>query len=154
EDATNADGRVTFEDIRPGSYTILASPPESAKPLEAKDGSRTAMTPTYYPSVTDPLLARSIVIGDGGPGDFEVRMQTALVHRIGGVVLNEEGKPLPGAEVTISPTPLGVQNVLGLSFRPGGRTSFAMGLRPMLAPSSITPLVVASKDGHFEFPAT
>ncbi len=149
---TDEDGRFGLENIRPGSYTLIAKPPENANLGEAKDGTRTATVTTYYPSVTDRSLAQQIVFdGHGDSGGYEIRMKTATVRRVRGIVLDEEGKPSPGAELMLFPMPEGTSRPMGLSLRPGGRSVFALGLRPGLSGPEAT--VAAGKDGHFEFPA-
>jgi hypothetical protein len=148
---TDAEGRFALEDIRPGSYTLIARPPESAKPVEAKDGTRTAVVTTYYPSVADQSEAQKIAFS--GQADFyEIRMQTAPVHRVRGIVLDEAGKPSSGAEVTLSPAPESTPGSAGLGQRAGGPSFFLMGVRQGSAgvPDST---VESGKDGRFEFPA-
>ena len=58
---TDKDGRFAFENVAPGSYTLVARPPPSAQPEQASDGTRTAMVTTYYPSVADLSLAQPVV---------------------------------------------------------------------------------------------
>ena len=74
------------------------------------------------------------------------------VHRVRGIVLDEYGKPSPGAELTLFPPPAGTPAPMGLSMRPGGASVFALGLRP--APSGAPEAtVLAGEDGRFELPA-
>jgi len=153
EAATDGEGRFALHDLRPASYLLIARPPASAKPQEATDGTKIAMVTTYYPSVADRSLARTIDFrGQGDSVDYEIRMQTALVHRMSGIVLDEEGKPAPGTELTMFPAPEGTPEPMGLSRRAGGPSLFALGLR---RGSGALPeaTAIAGKDGHFEFPA-
>lgn len=93
---TNAEGRFALTEIRPGSYILLAKPPAGTKAEEAKDGTRTAMVPTYYPSTAEVSLAQRIVLrGEGGP-PYEIQMQTTEVHRVRGIVVNEAGNLCAG----------------------------------------------------------
>ena len=93
---TNEEGRFALHDIRPASYMLIARPPAIAKPEDARDGTRIAMVTTYYPSVADRSLAQPIEFrGQGDSGDYEIRIQTAPVHRVSGIVLDQKGKPLP-----------------------------------------------------------
>ncbi len=140
-DLTDAEGRFTIPGVRPNPYLLFATPPETAQPVKAKDGSRTGMLPTYYPSVADPSLAQHIPIGNGGPDGFEIRIQTSLVHRIRGVVLNEDGKLAPGVELTIRPAVRANERAVGLSIRPGGRSLFAIGIRVPQTATSTDPTV-------------
>jgi len=146
------EGRFALRDIRPGSYTLSARPSKNAKPEEANDGARIAMVTTYYPSVADKSLAQQIVSrGQGDSGDYEIRMQTAPVHRVRGIVLDEEGKPSPGVDLLLFPIPEGTPEPMGLSMRAGGLSLFALGMRraPSDEPETTT---VSGKDGRFEFP--
>ncbi len=150
---TDSEGRFSLENIRPGSYTLMAKPPASAQPEQAPDGTRTAIVPTYYPSVADRSLTQQIVFhGQPDFGSFEIRMQTAPVHRVRGIVLDEAGKPSAGAELTLFPIPQSAPAPMGLSMRAGGRSVFALGLRP--APSGEPETTaISGEDGRFEFPA-
>ena len=148
---TDAEGRFALHDLRPGSYTLIARPPKSAQAGPAKDG--TATVTTYYPSVADQSLVQPIVVRGQGNfgGGYEIRMQTALVHRVRGIVLDEEGKPSPGAELTLLQNPEGTPGSMGLGARPGV-SFFALGMRR--EPSGVSEVTtIAGKDGHFEFPA-
>jgi hypothetical protein len=148
---TDKDGRFALAEIRPGSYTLAAMPPKSARPEEARDGTKTAIVTTYYPSAVESSLAQPIELrGLGDLSDFEIRMQTAPVHRVRGVVVDEEGKPSPDAELTLFPISEGTPEPMGLSMRPPGLSLFALGLRrkPTVAPEAT---VTAAKDGRFEF---
>ncbi|MBZ5632172.1 MAG: carboxypeptidase-like regulatory domain-containing protein [Acidobacteriia bacterium] len=155
---TDEEGRFALHDIRPGSYTLIARPPKSTQseqaPQERSDGARSAMVTTYYPSVADQSLAQPIVVrGQGNTGGgYEIRMQTALVHGVRGIVLDEEGKPSPGAELTLVQIGESTPGPMGLGMRAGGPSFFALGMRrePSGVPEAST---IAGKDGHFEFPA-
>jgi hypothetical protein len=154
EAVTDEEGRFKLENIRSGSYTLMAKPAARAKPETATDGTRTAMVTTYYPSVADRSLSQPIVLGSQGDlgGDYEIRMQTATVYRVRGMVLDEDGKPSPGAELTLLPMTQGTSRPMGLSIRTGGLSTFALGLRP--GPSGAPEAtVIAGEDGRFEFPA-
>ena len=154
---TDEEGRFALHDLRPGSYTLIARPPESAGPeqrlQEAKDGTRTAMVTTYYPSVADQSLIQKIVVrGQENFGSgYEIRMQTALVHRLRGIVLDEEGKPSPGAELTLVQIRESTPAMTRLGIRARGPSLFALGMRrePSGVPEAT---VIAGKDGRFEFP--
>jgi len=112
------------------------------------------MVTTYYPSVADQSLVQPIVVrGEGNLGSrYEIRMQTTLVHRVRGIVLEEDGKPSPGAELTLVQNSEGTPGSMGLGMRAGGPSFFAMNMRrePSGVPEATA---VAGKDGRFEFPA-
>jgi hypothetical protein len=150
---TDREGRFTIDEVRPASYTLSARPGANAKPLELPDGTKTAMVTTYYPSVTDVSLAEKIEFrGDGDLNGYEIRMRTAPVQRVRGIVLNQDGKPAAQAEVSLLFNPESAPGILGLSMRPGGSTVFALGVR---LPPSGTPETTSTSgpDGRFELPA-
>ncbi|MEO8100862.1 MAG: carboxypeptidase-like regulatory domain-containing protein [Acidobacteriota bacterium] len=152
EVVTDEEGRFALENNKPGSYTLIAKPPQSAKQEQAGDGTRTALVTTYYPSVADRSLAQPIVVGGQDFGGYEIRMQTAAVHRVRGIVLDEEGKPSSGAEVALFGIQEGTRESMALSARLGGSILFALGMRR--APSGTPELnVIAGNDGRFEFSA-
>ncbi|MBV8847409.1 MAG: carboxypeptidase regulatory-like domain-containing protein [Bryobacterales bacterium] len=147
------DGRFTIEEVRPGSYRLAARPAVNAKPLEFSDGTRVAMVTTYYPSVTDPSLSQKIEFrGDGDLSGYEIRMQTAPVLRVRGIVLNEDGTPSSGAEVSLLPNSESATGVMGLSMRAGQPSSFAIGVRP--PPIGMPEATTATgPDGRFDLSA-
>ena len=149
---TDEEGRFALHDIRPGSYTLFARPPKSAKHEEA-NGSKTALVTTYYPSAPDQSFSQKIVLRGAGDfdGSYEIQMQTALVHRVRGMVLDEAGKPSAGAELTLVRIPEDPPAAVGLGTRPGS-SLFAIGLRrgPAGVPDATA---ITESDGRFEFPA-
>jgi hypothetical protein len=155
---TDEEGGFTLHDIRAGSYTLIARPPKSVRPeqgpQEARDETRTAMVTTYYPSVADQSLIQQIVVRGQGNfgGGYEIRMQTALVHRVRGIVLDEEGNPSPGAEITLVQIRESTPRPMGLGMRAGAPSLFALGMRQ--EPSGVPEATaIAGKDGRFEFSA-
>jgi len=149
---TDGQGRFGLEDIRPGSYTLIAKPPKSVKAEEARDGTRTAIVATYYPSVADRSQAQQLMVHGEGNAVYDIRLQTARVRRVRGIVLDEEGKPLPGAELTLSAISEAVPEPMGLWRRAGGPSLFAVGIRPVLRDTPEAS-AISGKDGRFEFPA-
>jgi hypothetical protein len=110
------------------------------------------MVTTYYPSVADLSLAQQIVFrGEGDLNDYEIRMQTAPVHRVQGIVLDEKGKPSPKAVLDLFRIPDGPPRPIELASRTEGSTLFALGMRP--GHSSAEATVVSGHEGRFEFPA-
>jgi len=79
-------------------------------------------------------------------------VQSAQVHRVRGIVVDEDGKPLPKAELTLYPAPEGAPVPMGLMALRGRPTNFTLGVRrgPSGTPEATA---VSGEDGHFEFPA-
>jgi len=132
---TDDDGAFVFENVFPGphSLTVLY---EHVR--------------TYYPATTDPGLAELISVRPGeDQGGYEIRLQTADVYRVRGIVLDAAGKPSANSIVSLSPDLPGVnepQFLLSLA----GTTIFSLNGSAGVPPAR-EPDVVSGKDGAFEF---
>jgi hypothetical protein len=103
---TDKNGAFVFQEVAPGSYTVVAKPMAATK---MRDGERVGTVPIYYPSATELADAISIPVRWGADvAGIEIRLKSVPVRRIAGVVLDAAGKPMAHAEVKL----------LG---RPGGR---------------------------------
>jgi Carboxypeptidase regulatory-like domain len=99
--STDEDGYFTFERLTPGSYTLLGRP-ETAEPVSTQEGSRTEVAPTYYPSTVQRFQAESITVRPGAEQTgYEIRLQSAPVYRVSGVVFEPAGKPAPDVLVQL-----------------------------------------------------
>jgi hypothetical protein len=97
-----SDGAFTFR-IAPGRYRLLATPPRTLKlpPGAAED--RLGWVPTYYPRVTDARAAAMLVVRPGAElWGSDVRLTTAAMRRVHGVILDPQGRAAPGATVRIA----------------------------------------------------
>jgi hypothetical protein len=94
---------------------------------------------TYSP---EPLVVR----GDVDVTGYEIRLQTAEVYRVSGVVLDETGNPKPKVLVQLLPR---IQ--LGTRAIGGGEFSTFVGPGPSVGPAEAR--VISAADGSFEFPA-
>ena len=101
--ATTQDGTFTIKPIPPGFHTLLAVPPAKAGAAATQDQVRIEPAPTYFPSTTDPAAAQRILVRDADLADYEIRLQTAVVHRVRGVVLSETAKPVSRATLRLFP---------------------------------------------------
>jgi len=147
---TNDDGSFVFDKLRPGSYTIHASPPSNAKAV-VRDGVRIEVVTTFYPSATDRTDAQMIAVhGGSDQSGFEIRLQEAPVYRVRGVVVDDAGKPVSGAYVRLAGfadgSNLTGQMMLGY---PQGARYLLVGRLPGLDEASFT----TKDDGRFEFPS-
>jgi hypothetical protein len=104
---TNDQGEFVIDKLRPGSYSIRADPPKpdqakTAKPV-LRDGERIETVPTFYPSVTDKTSAPLVTVRAGSDqAGFDIRMQAVPVYRVSGIVIDDSGKPVSGAYVSLS----------------------------------------------------
>lgn len=112
----SGDGGVfRFERMEPGTWILAALPSasfqssdskSSVKPLDpppAEDGQRMGWAWTYFPGSIDLPGAERIVLRPGASLEgYDIRLRTVPVRRVSGVVLNDDGKPLPNAGLTLS----------------------------------------------------
>ena len=135
---TDGDGAFVFESVQPGQVSLAAF-----------DGH----VRTYFPATTDAGFAESISVRPGeDQGGYEIRLQSASVYRIRGVVLDAEGRPSANSIVSLLPLTAGAggpQLRMSATTLPG---IFSLN-RSGGVPPAREPDVVSGKDGAFEFPA-
>lgn len=129
-----ADGTFTIKELDPGSYTLTAVPKSTRVP----EGSR-APVPTHSPG---PILIR----GDADISGYEIRLETAEVYRVSGVVVDEAGNPKPKVLVQLLPKIQSEARALG-----GGNFMTFVGPGPSVGPEEAQ--VISGEDGSFEFDA-
>jgi hypothetical protein len=129
-----SDGTFTFKDLEPGSYTMAAIPKATTVP----EGARVPV-PTAVPA---PVVVR----GDADVSGVEIRLETAEVYRLSGVVLDETGSPKPKVLVQLLPRIQSGTRALG-----GGDFITFVGPGPSVGPQEAR--VISAEDGSFEFPA-
>jgi hypothetical protein len=129
-----ADGTFTIKDLDPGSYTLTAVP----KATRVPEGSR---APVATPA-PEPLVIR----GDADVSGYEIRLETAEVYRVSGVVLDEAGNPKPKVLVQLLPRIQSGTRAIG-----GGDFMTFVGPGPSVGP--VEARVISAEDGSFEFPA-
>jgi len=128
------DGTFTIKELEPGSYTLAAIP----KATRVPEGARVPVV-TYSP---EPILIR----GDADVTGYEIRLETAEVYRVSGVVLDEGGNPKPKVLVQLLPRIQSGTRALG-----GGDFITFVGPGPSIGPAEAR--VISGEDGSFEFPA-
>ena len=102
---TDADGRFTFEGVRPTAYTIVAKPADSrdvraGAPGRGADPVR--WVATYYPGVSERAMAAPIVIPAGADlAGYEFRLAASPAYRVRGTVVDETGAPMAHARVEL-----------------------------------------------------
>lgn len=149
--STNAEGVFVFENILPGSFTLLARPQLSGHQFR-QDEIRTEPVPTYYPSVVEKGLAEAITLRPGAElSGYEIRLQSAEVHRVHGIVLDPDGKPAVKATVALQPRiPAGDTS---LTFHLAGSERLTLSIRNSPGGGGPEEQVVTAGDGRFEFPS-
>lgn len=135
---TGEDGTFVFEKVEAGQHSLMA---------------RGGSAPTYFPGAVDPALAEEIQLAPGADqGGYEIRLQSATVHRVHGVVLDTFGKPLAKPLIRLVPEALG-SDTFGFVLGMGGATLFEIGPPSAGVPAAREDPVMAGDDGSFELPA-
>jgi hypothetical protein len=100
---TDAEGRFLIEGVYPGIFTLQANPGKNLKPPASAPGEeRMAWVITYFPNATRRNEAQHITVRAGADMDgFVIRLRAAPVHRVSGVVLDENSKPAAGVPVRL-----------------------------------------------------
>jgi hypothetical protein len=97
---TDEDGVFSFENVRPGSWKLSATP----KPqTEAKEEER--IVTTYYPSLVERGQAQSIKVEDVDLFGYDIHLRTARARRIRGVVIGPDKSPEANATVVLTKRP-------------------------------------------------
>jgi hypothetical protein len=149
---TNPDGFFAFENLESGRYTLLARP-RTGEAGAKREGTRTEVVPTYYPSVVDPSQAESILVRAGAElSGYEIRLQSVPVYRVRGVVLNPDGKPAAKAVVELQARAPGGNPDRFFFVGGGTRQSFSIRTGELGLPETEEPFVTGD-DGAFEFPS-
>ncbi len=128
-----SDGTFTVKDLVSGSYSVAAVP----KATRVPEGARV------------PVLTRSpepvTIRGDVDVSGYEIRLESAEVYRVSGVVLDEGGNPKPNVAVQLLPKiqsgPRAVMQGTSMTF---------VGPGPSVGPEEAR--VASAADGSFEFP--
>lgn len=133
---SNQDGEFSFTDLPPdGSFLVSVSPKTQDPKLDEK------IVTTYYPSAVERDLAQGISMQGGDLFGYDIKLRTAPARSIRGVVLDDAGKPVPKALVSI--------------VKP--QTGIAIAIRGAAGPPPVEmPLAEPTEtleDGAFRFPA-
>jgi len=141
---TDADGQFSISEIEPGSYQLLARF-QSPDPKPA-DQERVDFIPTYYPSAIDLSQAGAIDVGGGNDlFGLDIRLRTATVYRLRGIVLDESGSPVPKAHIRLMATSPEKRMGGQMSF---GTTRYFLGMASYQSEEALTD---SDAEGQFEF---
>jgi len=85
------------------SFGDPAKDPKPVVPPAAEEGRRVGWATTFFPGVVDMAGAEKIVLRPGAVLEgYDVRLRTALLRRLSGVVVDEDGKPAPKALLSLA----------------------------------------------------
>ncbi|MBZ5674175.1 MAG: carboxypeptidase-like regulatory domain-containing protein [Acidobacteriia bacterium] len=145
---TNDDGYFTFDQLPPGSFTLLARPDIAESTLTQEGLRTTALVPTYYPSSLERSQAESITIRAGVElSGYEIRLQSSPVYRVSGVVLDLDGNPAADAVVQLFDR--GADGLTAYN----GRQVFSIRRSSLPDTFNATQSTTTGDDGTFEFPS-
>jgi hypothetical protein len=118
----NTDEAGKFEvQVMPGEYGLSVIPPARLKPPDpGEDGAALVWQRTYYPSVASAEAASKIVVFPGADiSGVELKLRTAPVHAVRGVVLNPDGTPAAKVAIVLvgGPTAFTVESKPDGAFR-------------------------------------
>jgi hypothetical protein len=120
---TNDLGEFRVSGLAPGEYYVAAMPGPSTfggpTTAVAPTGSaRTVLATTFYPGTTDPAGAQPITVAAGTEvSSLVFTMQATPAFRVSGVVVDENGSPVPRAIVMLMVDPRS-----GMFLGPAGNT--------------------------------
>ena len=89
---TDKDGRYRATELRPGTYLVMARPDR-----DAHDGERRTPVRTYYPSAPDRSQAGRLILRGGTDVAADIRILTAPVYSIRGMIYDDEGRQVNGS---------------------------------------------------------
>jgi protocatechuate 3,4-dioxygenase beta subunit len=146
------DGSFSFTGLIPGTYTLRATASDkTARPPDTHSADpRIEVVPTWFPSGLSMDDAEKIEAGGGAElSGFEIHLRSTPVYRVRGAVVDDNGKPIAGA--TVSLAELSTHQALSLSTTPQG----PMGFFAVGGPSLYMDGAIAetAPDGSFEFPS-
>jgi carboxypeptidase family protein len=102
---TNDLGEFRIHSLAAGEYVVQATANTRWLPQSAKGQTRPSLVtvPTYYPGTIDAESAQPVTVAAGQTLTIEIGLQQAPTYSITGVVVDESGRPLANAGVTITP---------------------------------------------------
>jgi hypothetical protein len=143
------DGGFQFMPVSPAKCQLSARPARAKKP--PSEGDRVERVSSFYPSSLEPPGEELNITGVTREQEVEIRLRTARVHRVSGVVLDESGRPLKKTLVQLIRG--GVGSIPAPPAIPSSGFSSAFGVALAGAPGlqREEDLVTSGDDGGFEF---
>jgi Carboxypeptidase regulatory-like domain len=103
---TNDLGEFRIHSLAAGEYVVQASLITRWLPQSARSEATSPLlvpVPTYYPGTIEVESAQPVTVAAGQTLTIEIGLQLAPTYSIAGVVVDESGRPLANAGVTITP---------------------------------------------------
>jgi carboxypeptidase family protein len=111
---TNDLGEFRISGLAPGEYYLSATPRQSppfggpavATAPATAGASQMTLATTFYPGTTDQAAAQPIAVARGAEvGNVSFTLLSLPAFRVTGIVVDDEGKPIAGAFVSLLPFP-------------------------------------------------
>ncbi|HMD35931.1 MAG TPA: carboxypeptidase-like regulatory domain-containing protein [Vicinamibacterales bacterium] len=103
---TNDLGEFRLFGLAPGEY-FVASSGRMQSPMQTtgSPAPKTTLSTTYFPGVTDEGAAQAVSVAAGQTTNgIEIRMTPQPAFQVSGVVVGDDGNPIEGAMVNLSPS--------------------------------------------------
>lgn len=94
---TNADGGYKLDNLRPGTYYVVALPPMNGAPA-----TRSGFRMTYFPGVAEEKTAKAITLRPGQSHSADIAMIPATLATVTGIAYGEDQKPAAGGVLRIA----------------------------------------------------
>jgi hypothetical protein len=149
-DDTDAEGRFEFQDVHPGTYFLRAVADVDADkdPKKEQAKGQPQIVTTWYPSTANPAEAEHIVVRGGADlAGYEIKLKTASVYHVRGVVLDEMGKPVANADVMLLGPPGDPVLFAGRIMHGNVSSQYFLNLR---GPGATGAQALTHEDGAFE----
>ena len=99
---SGSEGVFVFDQLPPGSFQVRAIPPPKLEAPKSPQDEPLIWAPTYYPNVTESFRAELLTMLAGQDrDDCDIKLRAVPVFHVRGVVVDEDGKPVPGAAVKL-----------------------------------------------------
>jgi hypothetical protein len=117
---SNDIGEFRIYGLAPGEFYVLATPRNAGGPLDVTND-RTGYAPTYYPATPDPSAAQRVTVRAGDAvSNLVISLTVTRTARISGTVLDAEGRPARGGNVSVAPRTGGIFPSANGMVRPDG----------------------------------
>ncbi len=99
---TDDRGEFRAYGLSPGEYVVSAIVRGIGGPPGNRDDTTDGFAPTYYPGTVSMADAQPISVGAGEERSVQFALVATRLSRISGTVMNSEGRPAAGAQLSVS----------------------------------------------------
>ena len=99
---TDDRGEIRLFGLMPGDYIVSATMRSTALTAgPAANDSSEGFSPTFYPGTINPAEAQAIIVAVGQETSVQLSLVTARMARVSGTVVDSEGRPAAGAQLSV-----------------------------------------------------